>query len=330
MMLNNISSFAGEMSDCRDPVADLQGIIANLFMILMPSTAARRKMCLTGISQPILADASVWYLWREDFPGVFQLELGEADLHCVRPGTRPGPRGRFWVKYFPALENDPCFDNLSVQEQILRLGPLFDATGTPVLETWSQLPEAAFVVGYLDLDIQEECGLIRMECSARDVWRSFAQAPVDMDNGQETVRVLDAGDMDRNMPGWALTWPIFDTLVTTLGLFYASAPTGCILWHADDQMPEEEESVFFRHLVVHLPCARQKNSAHALVPDDVFGLLQPCFDECDEAWGEVDWILVQPPSERLPWLNALWWQTSTDQELGDAGLCCLLGQHDPL
>ena len=315
------------LSSCRDPLAELQGVVANLFMILMPSTPARKKMRLTGISQPILPQATVWYLWREDFPGVFALELGEADLHEARIGTRPGPRGRFWVKYYPAMENDSFFDGLSLQEQAIRMSPLFDETGTPNLDSWEEIPEAAFVVGYIELEFQEDLGWVRVEGMARDVWKIRAQTPVDVPNGDKTIRLLEAGELDRNMSGWELLWAMLDSMVTTLGLFYATPPTGCFLWHRDIVGDCTEDNSCERHLVLHLPCPLPKTE-NASVPDDVFALLDQACEECARQGGNEDWLLVQPPSERLPWLNLLWWQTATDQDLGEAGLCCLLGQHD--
>ncbi len=325
-MPHETSSFHA-LPSCRDPLAELQGVIANLFMILMPSSPARKKMRLAGISQPILPQATVWYLWRDDFPGVFALELGEADLHQACENSRPGPRGRFWVKYYPAMEQDPLFDGLSLQEQALRISPLFDETGTPNLDSWEDIPEAAFVVGYIEVEFQEDLGWVRVEGTARDFWKVRSPAPVDVRSADKTVRLLEAGELDRDMPGWPVLWAMLDSLVTALGLFYATPPTGCLLWHADTGGESAKDITSERHLVLHLPCPLPRKE-RASVPEDIFALLEPDLDECARQGGHEDWLLVQPPSERLPWINLLWWQTATDQDLNEAGLCCLLGQHD--
>lgn len=332
--LFGLPSSARELPVCRDAVAELQGFLSNILMTLMPSSAARKKMRLTGISQPLLHDASVWYLWRDDFSGIFQLELGEADFSQSAPDTRPSARGRFWVKYFPALVDDPAFDALSVFEQGLRLSPLFDASGTPELDTWEHLPEAAFHVGYLELELQEDAHLLRLELSSQDFWRTHCTEAVDLETEKGTMRLLEAGEVDRNIPGWPLAWPVLDTLVTAVGLFYAAVPVGCAVWSyrensTDAALPKpctEAEPVHQR-LLLYLPCLQRTTEERQPALWDVFDLLQPALDECETVGGTVDRLLIQPPDELWPSINPLWWLNSTDQDLSDAGLCCLIG-HD--
>lgn len=319
------------LPDSPDGGMDLHLLLNAMFTTLMPSASARGKMCLSGISQRLQSGSPGWFLWRDDEPGAFLLELMGAEYREDRP------HGFFALKYYPALENDPSFDGLSVYEQNLRLGDFFDAVGVPAFDKEPLIPAEAFVVGTIELEFNKRTGLFIMECSAQDFWRLRLLGPLTVEGqGGKTVTLVEAGGLDRNLPGWEKAWKIYDTLITATGLYFGNAPLGVTLAGQPGLLYEQDgESL----LSTRDPGNILHSSACFFVPEEVTEMMLQTSDydpySLLDDWltvrglddGDLTWLLVQPPTELFPHVNPEWWVPRAGGDLSDIGLCCLLG-HD--
>lgn len=294
-----------------DPLGDHQNFLAVIFMALVSSEEARNRMRLKSISQRLDGELG-WYLWLEDQPGAYSLEVGEAVS-----GPAPGESSsRCWIKYYPALANDPAFRGLSSSEKTMRASPMFDATGTPSFETAASIFREAFFVGYLDLHLTKTSASLCL--LAQDLWQVVEKKAADGSKPQagEYLAV-------RSLPGWKLAWPVANVLILAWCMFFACRPLAAALTQGPGEFWEhsggESRAVFSserlrREMFCFLPRPEGQGGL------DAFGGVEEWL-ETQSADQDLVWVLLQPPDESQPWANPDWWRVS--QALGDVGLCCL-------
>lgn len=328
---SQIYGLGNVLPDSPDSGMDLHLLLNAMFTALMTSAAARAKMCLSGISSRLQGSAPGWFLWRDDEPGAFLLELVAEEYREGRP------HGLFALKYYPALENDPAFDGLSVYEQRFRLDDFFGESGAPLFDKELLIPAEYFVVATIDLEFDKRTGLLVIECSAQDSWRLELCHPLTMKGADgETVILIDAGGLGRNLPGWEKAWKIYDTLITAVGLYFGNFPLSValvdqpgVLYVQDNEylstMPDPDNTL---HTSVCFFVPGQI-AAEMLQPSDYdpYKLLDDWLVARDLDNNELVWLLVQPPTELFPHMNPRWWVVNGEDDLGDIGLCCLIG-HD--
>lgn len=319
------------LPDSPDSGMDLHLLLNAVFTALVTSANARKKMRLYGISQRLQGEAPGWYLWRDDEPGAFLLELAAEEYRAGRP------HGVFSLKYYPALENDPTFDSLSVYEQSMRLGDFFDDSGAPFFDKELLIPAEFFVVAAMKLEFDKRTGLLSLECSAQDFWpvRLLSDLSATGPDG-ETVTLVKAGGLGRNFPGWEKAWKIYDTLITAIGLYFKKAPLSVALTGRPGALYEQDgeelravndaDNTLHTSVCFFVPA---EIAEKMLAPSDYdpYSLLDDWLAARGMGDGELAWLLVQPPTELFPYVNPEWWVATAEGDLSDIGLCCLLG-HD--
>ena len=294
-----------------DPLGEHQIFWATIFMVLISSEEARNRMRLKNISQRLDGDLG-WYLWLQGQPGAYSLEVGEA-ISGAAPGENSS---RCWIKYYPALTDDPAFQGLSSCEKTMRASRLFDETGTPAFEAAASILREAFVVGYLDLRLTKTHATLCL--LAQDLWQVVEKKAADSAKAQASKP-----SADRCLPGWELAWPVGNALIMAWCMFFVCRPLAAALTQGPGEFWEhsggENRAVcsserLRRELFCLLPRPEGQGGL------DAFGGVEEWLAE-QSVGQELVWMLLQPPDEDLPWANADWWQVS--QALGDVGLCCL-------
>lgn len=166
-----------------------------------------------------------WNLWFDDCAGAYQMALAKAEYGRSR-SEEPSEwiAGRWVVKYFPPA-NEAALDEFSTIETLARLGPLFDATGTTTPAGREQLDEDLFIVGYVDVRIGRDRNYMEMTGVSQNRWREIRPEGLYLDTEEKPpVEVVAPGDIDRNVPGWALTFFFYDKLLCGLCHAYRSVP----------------------------------------------------------------------------------------------------------
>lgn len=193
------------------------GEIENLLTRALDRPAFRRRWGFTRMRQSLLG-APGCFLWSNRRRGVHALEVTDARRGNDLLGLGPYLWFRLGIKYYPHPE-EPLFEEYSMAERLLRLGPVFGEHGMPSPASSRQLRPGFFVVGFIECAAQDEKALTWLSLWAPDRWvetreagLTIARFPGDM------TQVLPPGGRDRNVPGWALAWPVFPPLVSAFCL----------------------------------------------------------------------------------------------------------------
>lgn len=215
-----------------DPVLAVETLLNELFQTVFLNESAR---CHFGFSKISQINASggrpQWYLWFSEKKGAYSLTIQE-DPFDSNEERLPGGEVKaennldpyILIRYYPDMEED-VFDSLSCFEQIARLGSLFDTTGTPTFEGGRALHENLFVVGRMDIVIHSSKSDVDFYCAAPDRWRDYRVDGLTlMDDNGEFRPVLSPGDLDRDLPGWDLSFFIYDKIISTFCLLTGQAP----------------------------------------------------------------------------------------------------------
>ncbi|MBU2647896.1 hypothetical protein KKI24_24530 [bacterium] len=215
-----------------DPVLEVETLLNELFQTVFLNDSARHRFGFSKISQVNASNGRPqWYLWFSEKKGAYSLTIQEDPFGSgdgrlpgwsIEAETNPGPY--VLIRYFPDME-EGVFDALSCYEQIARLGSLFDSTGTPTFEGGRALHENLFVVGRLDVVIHSSKSEVDFYCAAPDRWRDYRiDGLTFMDGDGESRQVLSPGDLDRDLPGWDLSFFIYDKIVSAFCLLTGQAP----------------------------------------------------------------------------------------------------------
>ncbi len=129
-------------------------------------------------------DKPGWYLWLRDRPGAYALDLEEAEIEEWAE-TR-ALRTRLSIRHYPSPA-EPGFAGHPAEERGIVLGGMLDATGAPDIARASSIPPALFVIGALELIIDERRAT--HACS------------------------LGAPDRLRDAPAWEVAVPLFTAMI---------------------------------------------------------------------------------------------------------------------
>ena len=118
------------------------------------SSAAHEILHELGVKHlsQVWAELPSWYIWLDDTPGAFMLELrGGADF-IANGCNYQGAAGV--IRYFPPAG---CTDALNSEEKTLLQSAAFDQTNTPIWEELAQIVGSGlFVVGTFELHLPRE------------------------------------------------------------------------------------------------------------------------------------------------------------------------------
>ncbi|MEE4264792.1 MAG: hypothetical protein V2I56_19060 [Desulfobacteraceae bacterium] len=213
------------------PHVDPARVIEEIFYItlhrMFHNEGARSHFGFTHINAFSLSGGLPgWNLWFDGCEGAYQMSLVDAD--CCSSGGQDSPdwvKGRWAVHYFPAM-NEKVLEGFSAIENLLRFGPMFDATGTLTPAGREQLDPAYFMVGDVDIRIALDRRFIEISGRSQDRWREMRPEGLYLGlEGEAPVEVVMPGDWDRDVPGWELTSFFYDKLVCGICQAYGSAPS---------------------------------------------------------------------------------------------------------
>ncbi len=184
--------------------------------------AVREQVGVTGVSQ-IWDDVPAWYFWIAQGPRAYQLQMerawrdGPDDIGCYH--------GLFSVRCFP-YRTDPLFPAFSFYERSLLESKHFDESNTPRFESRLLIPDSLFMVGTLEIayDVEDRWGFFTLESldAMRATYRDEAVEEYDLIG---TNRSYAAGDVARQVPGWAISFGLFDRLVALFSYHRKHGPS---------------------------------------------------------------------------------------------------------
>jgi len=317
-----------------DPVTEIQAIFDSIFRIIIPSDSARSFFGIKGISEKLTGSPG-WYLWFEDRPGAYLLELVEAE--SPQKGTEQESSyslkklfsGHYQIKYFPEVSDSQLLEKFSLSEQIVRASDFFDTTGTPTFEASTEIHDTLFLVGSLDVLQSPDKSFTQFFLNAPDHWvtRHLKGFELITEDGSE-VMAIPPGENDRNAPAWQLSWWLVDRLIT-LFCFVRKTPPLCAA------VFEKEGKVF--------EIDRDKSIAEKPEPTIKELKLATVFmvsDKTGEVNFDVDGYIAQlrehgffrgaslidiqkgKPAINRDWINSRWWHASHfDVSLEDTVPC---------
>ena len=117
--------------------------------------------------------------------------------------------GLFSVKAYP-FRNTELFRKLSEEERALILGDFFDGTNTPRYERFDHIHPSHFTVGTIELayvcENPSEC--FQITCETLDCIKTVVVSTISEEfvNGGSSCQTL------RNLPGWELTYDLFNAI----------------------------------------------------------------------------------------------------------------------
>lgn len=310
-----------------DPTLNVQLLIDSVFRILMPSESARHHFRIKGISERWIGPPG-WYLWFDDLPGSFLLEIREA---CMFPdvqapsdqasGNPSVSRGILGIKYYPDINDQQAFQCFSRAEREIRTSDLFDETGTPAFEHVSDIPDTLFDIGAMEVLVAQGRRFAVLSLHAPSVWRVYRN---DGKVASASPSVFQ-GDLDREVPAWSWSWFLFNRLLAAFCFVYKVTPlivdllkqTGrvFIVDNVNGVTDRMDPNVVFRSLLCGF-----------VLPDELFSehvksreLLFSCRKQILSADHFVDarhvTECVETPQEILPWINPGWWRLNEDHHL---------------
>lgn len=188
-----------------------RGYIEGLLLSASWVERLRGELGLDGMHQ-VWGEIPAWYFWLAGSPGAHGLEL--AQVERLDSGQDNILRAGFVVRYYPHPAGE-VFIDFSRRERDLRLGPLFDPSGTPDFERREEIPSHLFTVGTLEFiwDLEHAWFL----CSLTAL------------NRCRQVRLPAAGPYGRPVlegqaPGWRLCFDLYRRLLGLHAFQYKHTP----------------------------------------------------------------------------------------------------------
>jgi hypothetical protein len=291
----------------------------------------RHMLNLKAVSQ-VWGEKPEWYIWIDQAPGVYALALEDGET--VETAGKTLCAGHFAVKCYPYVDSS-IFAAFSPQEQELLTGDLFDETHTPRLEARACIPETFFAVGSVSIILDEAETLALLMVDSLDTLRLRTRSASDL--RMTSPAGTDESGIIRNVPGWQISYPLFDRLAG-LYAFYSRQPPAFI---GATRSPGFEYLVDGDQNIECRFCAATRQLTAGLL----FLKTSQAASLVDSIWqgflGPEDEIILRrqlPPSfdnqlnlagpRKVP-INALWWKladTELKSELSSTCGCC---NHPP-
>ena len=143
--------------------------------------------------------------------GAYQLQMERAWKDG--PDDTGSYHGLFSVKCFP-YRTDPMFQAFSFYERSLLESNHFDESNTPRFESRLLIPAPLFVVGTLEIVCEPDDGWTVLNVESLEAIRAtYRDEAVEAYDLIGTNRSYTAGEVAREVPGWALSFGLFDRLV---------------------------------------------------------------------------------------------------------------------
>jgi hypothetical protein len=226
-----------------DKTTEVAGLLNHFWLVMFTDAHLKEQAGLKYISHT-WDDHPSWYLWLQECPGVYEVELQGAqaaeDCDWV---------AEFIIKYYPSLEED-VYHNLSILERMCRESEVFhnqpsegppgcschghsletdhgrfqdltQGTGVPSHRCKTDIPPDFFYAGNLVLAFKEHASsLVKLKSLTR--WSVTMTEDYEvLDYNGNTCAILHKGEVDRDYPGFALSNILYEHFVKGWGLFHS-------------------------------------------------------------------------------------------------------------
>ena len=324
-----------------DPVGIVEGTFHRMFYSLYHNEEARDYFGFSQISFFCNEEGLPgWYLWFKEKKGAYQLELINGEI-LPQENKNTGKfspfklavRGRFAVRYFPS-EEEEIFENYSCFEKLIRFGPLFDQTGTPAFEGRNKIPESYFVIGHIDVRTDLSRDFLELECFAPEQWEDFRVDGLYLKTPeQKDYEAVVPGGRDRNVPGWALSFFLFDKILMGFCFSFNVSPLAVLLssengfdFYIDKENRAEKignsNSKQFR-LTCGLNLKEEDNNTFREDKDLKLYTNNAC-RRIGLNKSNIIGLWQQPEDIDNPWINPDWWKVKEMKfREDDYDVCCL-------
>ncbi|HDP26031.1 MAG TPA: hypothetical protein ENN34_11385 [Deltaproteobacteria bacterium] len=313
-----------------DPITSAETLLNEIFQRVFQNDGVRTYLGFSQISQ-ISSDEGLpgWYLWFPEMNGAFSIEsTGESVPSPGRDFGNGANRGavrevNLVIRYFPHPDEN-IFETFSCYEQLFRMGPEFDETGTPTFEGGRGMHESLYVVGHMTISFNYRTNEIDFSCRAPERWKDYRTDGLTLiDSTGAEIQALSPGECDRDVEGWNLSRHVFDTLVSAYGFLIHRPPSlvgassrasvhylidrnGSVEEVQDTQLEEFSLLVIFSEITDPSDAEKRLTSAG----EDLIGL-----------WSD-------PRTIPEPWQNKIWYEIH-DQHFhhGDRYVCSCFHDH---
>ncbi|TSA09968.1 MAG: hypothetical protein D4R73_06085 [Deltaproteobacteria bacterium] len=312
----------------QDPVEDLLKIFDTAFRIVVPGPG-RQIVGLRSISEK-QNGAPGWYLWFEDHPGAYLLELADAETKSLLnnspvPG-RGSVHGLYRIKYYPQIEDHSSLKLFSAGEELFRKSDCFDRTGTPDFEEGENIPESFFLIGTIEITLTADANEIVLCMGTLDRWVTWAVDGLVITDEQGVIHTLrEPGAKDRDVPAWEWSWFLLDRLILIICLGYRAFPRQVNIHEAtghafrvfkngisrtvpDDSIRQRWLNISFRLHEGHSACPKAVETYPA-EPMTMLGVPP----------GHLVTSYCHEPSRSHPWIPSSWWHIR-ENPLDSAGV----------
>jgi len=313
-----------------DPITDIYAVFDAVFRVVIPSESARKLFAIKGISEKISGNLG-WYLWFEDKPGAYLLELVEAEAQKSENGCSACNllSGRFQIKYYPDTSGE-LLETFSFSEQVARTSRLFDATGTPIFDADSEMNGSLFGVGRLDVLRSLNGEFVEFMLSAPERWTTYHLKGLKMkDQKGRKTEVLGPGERDRDVPAWELSWWLLDRLISAFSYAKRTGPMAVALFEKAGNVFEiegtnvvaKESKGTIREL--RLAAAfTVREQAEEKEPFDLDGYIASLgARESLKGAGLMD-VQAGPVAQDRQWINSRWWHLGQEEILREDTTPC--------
>lgn len=188
--------------------------LRNVLLYSLLDDGMRERIGLKGVSQFFHAGQG-WYFWLLQREGVYEIEFldRKEKQSCISI--------EFVLKYYPHPD-EAVFADYSFIEQVMRLQYPFEQN-CPTPKCREQLGARSFYVGKLILHWYEEAVLLSL--SAQNRWKEYLQEELRIKNNEGVFQeVAKAGEKDRDVPGWSISFDLYSCLMKAFCFIYRSTP----------------------------------------------------------------------------------------------------------
>lgn len=208
-----------------------RSLVGNLLFFAMRKPGAKENSAFKYVSADWIGLPG-WFFWPQNRPGVFLLKL--TNISNALPDHSVETFYRLF--YYPSLE-EPLFEQFSCSEQLLRASAFFsrkgvefstecphcecnptafaelsEGKGIPTPEARQKISDELFAVGEIKFSWKnDDLSCVRVNATYRDQTRTKAAVEILAESG--VVRLLEADEVDRDLPCWDLAAEFTQALV---------------------------------------------------------------------------------------------------------------------
>jgi hypothetical protein len=220
----------------EDKMVEAIGLVNHVWLSTLADEKAKKQVGLNHVSHMWDQHRPYWYLWFDDCPGVYKMELQNS-----RTAKGYDWLALFTIKYYPT-ETEPSFNKLSTLEKLCRTSDMFHSlpsygvcdcpcqglhpghghkmhaaqnTGAPDVTSHDIIPAGFFYAGDVRIAFNERTGsMIRLE--SQTSWKTVMQSDFTLhDDAGGVLAVLKKGEPDKDYPGFTICNKLYRRLVAS-------------------------------------------------------------------------------------------------------------------